>query len=257
MDDKIHTSGYISEVGPRRRWQWEDLWPKWRERNIVEARRKVAESSRSFSDPTQPYARSVMLLNDTHRRVLAVWENTPESLPGPGSYTDEEVAELNANPTLTEAREIASHCEADGARDAVSRACVVLAAEIARWEQSYAEWLTQQGIAGLPSAAKTSDEETEGRWFDKIEREGKAAGVKKQRNFAEWINLTEREPEPRQAVLVESEGWRLPKVLEFEPFPHPRLIDRESGRFYWYPERMRWMPLIAAPSLPAQTPHTR
>lgn len=60
-----------------------------------------------------------------------------------------------------------------------------------------------------------------------------------------WTKLDERTPEAKQAVLVKSEEWRLPRVLEYEEWPHQRLIDRMSGRFYWYPERMRWAPLPA------------
>jgi hypothetical protein len=65
---------------------------------------------------------------------------------------------------------------------------------------------------------------------------------------AEWINLTERTPEPGQAVLVKADDWRIPRVLEFDGrLDHPRLIDRMSGRFFWYPERMHWMPLPPPP----------
>lgn len=63
----------------------------------------------------------------------------------------------------------------------------------------------------------------------------------------DWIALSERTPEVKQAVLVKSEDWRLPRVLEYDEHPFPRLIDRMGGRFYWYPERMHWMPLPPPP----------
>lgn len=57
------------------------------------------------------------------------------------------------------------------------------------------------------------------------------------------INLTERVPEVGQRVIVVSQGWCAPKILEYRDFPHQRLLDRESGRWFWYPERMQWQAL--------------
>lgn len=57
--------------------------------------------------------------------------------------------------------------------------------------------------------------------------------------------LTERVPEVGQRVIVVSENWCAPKILEYVAFPHPRLLDRETGRWYWYPERMQWQALSA------------
>lgn len=66
----------------------------------------------------------------------------------------------------------------------------------------------------------------------------------------EWIALSERTPQVKQAVLVMSEAWDHPRVLRYEDFPFQRLIDRHQGWHYWYPERMHWQPLPPLPKEP-------
>lgn len=67
--------------------------------------------------------------------------------------------------------------------------------------------------------------------------------------MADWHQLSDRTPEPGQAVLVKADDWRVPRVLEFcTKAGCPRLIDRLSGRFFWHPERMQW---AAIPNWPA------
>lgn len=62
-----------------------------------------------------------------------------------------------------------------------------------------------------------------------------------------WRPLSERRPEVKQAVLVKADAWITPRVLVYDDFPFPRLIDRMAAMHYWYPERMHWMPLPPPP----------
>ena len=63
-----------------------------------------------------------------------------------------------------------------------------------------------------------------------------------------WISVEDRLPEARQIVLVMSEGWEFPAVLKYQESPFQRFLDEVNGRWYWYPERMKWRSLPAAPS---------
>lgn len=64
-----------------------------------------------------------------------------------------------------------------------------------------------------------------------------------------WISVDERLPEAKQIVLVKSENWEFPAVLKYQKLPFQRFLDEVNGRWYWYPERMHWMPLPAAPEV--------
>lgn len=68
-----------------------------------------------------------------------------------------------------------------------------------------------------------------------------------------WQPFTEREPEALQVVLVRSEGWKFPKVLQFVPWGQQHRLYEVEGpeRFYYYPERMRW---LAIPHDSTRTP---
>lgn len=63
-----------------------------------------------------------------------------------------------------------------------------------------------------------------------------------------WRSFVTHAPEPQEVVLVISEGWEHPKVLRYVQRPigyiHAhRLYEMDESRFYYYPERMRWMPI--------------
>lgn len=63
-----------------------------------------------------------------------------------------------------------------------------------------------------------------------------------------WISCLDRVPQGREPVIVISQGWNKPKVLSYEirmlkDGPWGRFIDNDTGRWYWYPERMHWMHL--------------
>ena len=59
-----------------------------------------------------------------------------------------------------------------------------------------------------------------------------------------WRSFLTHDPEPREVVLVQSEGWEHPKVLRYVPIGHiHRLYELDESRYYYYPERMHWMPL--------------
>lgn len=64
-----------------------------------------------------------------------------------------------------------------------------------------------------------------------------------EQEFEAWARLTDAVPEVGQVVIVKSDGWSIPKVLRYLDKPYPRLSDPDAGRWYWYPERMRWAPI--------------
>lgn len=68
----------------------------------------------------------------------------------------------------------------------------------------------------------------------------------------QWMPMTQSLPAAGQHVLVMSENWLQPRVLEYNYFPHRRLIDRASGWHCWYPERMHWQPLPPPPAIAAE-----
>jgi hypothetical protein len=70
--------------------------------------------------------------------------------------------------------------------------------------------------------------------------------LQRERDEARVHALADRAPTAGQHVIVMSDSWSAPMVLEYVEFPHPRLLNRVTGRWYWYPERMRWQALDAA-----------
>lgn len=58
----------------------------------------------------------------------------------------------------------------------------------------------------------------------------------------QWISVEERTPDDGQYVLLMSESWLRPAVMIYQEKPWHRFMDQENGRWYWYPERMHWMP---------------
>lgn len=67
----------------------------------------------------------------------------------------------------------------------------------------------------------------------------------------EWRSFLEYDPEAMEVVLVTSEGWRFPKVLQFVPWKQQHRLYEVEGeeRFYYYPERMHWMPIQKRPEM--------
>jgi hypothetical protein len=64
---------------------------------------------------------------------------------------------------------------------------------------------------------------------------------------AEWVSVMDRLPANQEAVLVMSDSWSRPAVLVYSDRPYQRFMDRRAGQWFWYPERMHWMPLPQAP----------
>jgi hypothetical protein len=62
-----------------------------------------------------------------------------------------------------------------------------------------------------------------------------------------WISVEQAVPDSGEQVIVTSQGWGSPQVLEYNETPWPRFLDRYEGRWYWYPERMHWMRFPPAP----------
>lgn len=76
-----------------------------------------------------------------------------------------------------------------------------------------------------------------------VEIESLRAQLSKQ--IPEWIPVSDRLPNDGEYVLVMSKHWDIPKVLSFRS---KRIwFANESGEWYWYPERMHWMPLPPKP----------
>lgn len=66
--------------------------------------------------------------------------------------------------------------------------------------------------------------------------------------MSHWHAFTGREPAAMQVVLVHSEGWKHPKVLQFVPWEQQhRLYEVDGDRYYYYPERMHWTPIPPKP----------
>jgi hypothetical protein len=75
--------------------------------------------------------------------------------------------------------------------------------------------------------------------------------------LAEWLSVEEHRPDVNAVVLVASTNWDRPKVLKYEARQltinrqqqlSERFIDNDTGRWYWYPERMHWQAISAPPS---------
>lgn len=67
--------------------------------------------------------------------------------------------------------------------------------------------------------------------------------------MTEWVSCLERNPKPGDTVLVTSDSWVHPKVLRasFDGPHRITFVEPDNSRFYWYPERMHWMPIPPPP----------
>lgn len=63
---------------------------------------------------------------------------------------------------------------------------------------------------------------------------------------ARWISVDDRTPENGQMVLCVDAHIGLIVATQYEMFPFPRYIDRDTGR-HWCKFITHWMPLPAAP----------
>ena len=66
--------------------------------------------------------------------------------------------------------------------------------------------------------------------------------------MGEWKSCLEHEPSHGAVVAVTAQDWEHPRMLRASSEGYRTVFfELDESRFYWYPERMHWMPLPPPP----------